>query len=264
MDLGLGGKKIIVTGGASHIGRAIVLSFAREGAALAILDRDREQAERTAKAAREAGAPGVCVIEADLSEKESAAAACAEAMARLGGIDGLVTNVGWNRPDFFLGLEPAEWQRIIDLNLTSVIACAHAVLPEMVRAGQGAIVSIASTAAHGEPRQSVYAAAKAGVVALIRTIAAEYGRSGIRANCVAPGLTLPEDDAAALGRQSMWHDREKIMNAAQTEYVVKATPLRRLSRPQDIANAVVFLASDRAARQITGELITISGGFGTH
>ena len=130
----------------------------------------------------------------------------------------------------------------------------------MVAQGGGAIVSTASTAAFGEPRQGVYAAAKAGVVAFIKTIALEYGRHGVRANLVAPGLTLPDDDSS-VGGESIWRDRASIMNDAQVDYVVKNTPLRRLPKAEDIANAVGFLSSSTAARLITGQLITVAGGF---
>ncbi len=262
MDLELKGAKVIVTGGASHIGQAIVFAFAHEGALIAIIDKDGSQAERTAKAARERGAPAVFVVEADLSDRVQGESACAKAIAELGGTDVLVTNVGSNRPDFFLELDPDGWQRTIDVNLTSVMACVRAVLPEMIKTRRGAIVSITSIAAFGEPRQSVYAAAKAGVIGFIKTIAREYGGRGIRANLVAPGLTLPEDPEA-VGRHSLWNERDEIMNPAQTDYVVKNTALRRLSKAEDIANAVVFLASERAARQVTGELIAVSGGFGS-
>ncbi len=260
MDLDLNDKRVVITGGASHIGQAIVFLLADEGAQIAIVDRDVAQARRTAEAAQRRGEQAVHVVGADVGDKAEAEAACAEAIARLGGIDVLVTNVGYNHPDFFLQTPPESWDRLLAVNLTSVMACARAVLPAMVEQGRGAIVSTASTAAFGEPRQGVYAAAKAGVVAFIRTIALEYGRHGVRANLVAPGLTLPEDPSA-LGEQSLWRDRESVMNEAQVDYVVKNTPLRRLPKAGDIANAVAFLASDTAARQITGQLITVAGGF---
>jgi 2-hydroxycyclohexanecarboxyl-CoA dehydrogenase len=235
MDLGLKDARVIVTGGASHIGQAIVWAFAAEGAALALIDID--------------------------SERAGAEAACAAAMTALGGIDVLVTNAGSNRPDFFLNLDPLDWPHTLDLNLTSVMACVRAVLPSMAAARSGAIVSIASTAAFGEPRQSVYAAAKAGVVAFIKSIAREYGSRGVRANLVSPGLTLPANPDA-LGAHSLWNDKDAVMNDAQTDYVVRNTPLRQLAQAEDIANAVVFLASGVAARHVTGEMITVSGGFG--
>jgi 2-hydroxycyclohexanecarboxyl-CoA dehydrogenase len=260
MDLGLSDAKVIVTGGASHIGRAIVLQLASEGAAVVIVDRDEAQARRTADAATAAGRHPARVVRADVGTKEAAEAACAEAIALAGGVDVLVSNVGYNHPDFFLRTDPSTWDDLLAVNLTAVMACTRAVLPAMVEQSRGAIVATASTAAFGEQRQSVYAAAKAGVIAFMRTIALEYGRSGVRANMVAPGLTLP-DDPATLGEASLWQNREAIMNDAQVDYVIRNTPLRRLPKAEDIANAVAFLASDRVARQITGQLITVAGGF---
>jgi NAD(P)-dependent dehydrogenase (short-subunit alcohol dehydrogenase family) len=260
MDLGLTDARVIVTGGASHIGRAIVLQLASEGARIAIIDRDETQARRTAEAAGELGGKPVRIIPADVGDRGVAEDACAKAIDGLGGADVLVSNVGYNHPEFFLSTPPENWDNLLAVNLTAAMACTRAVLPTMVEQGHGAIVATASTAAFGEPRQSVYAAAKAGVVAFMRTIALEYGRSGVRANLVAPGLTLPEDPET-LGEDSLWQNRTAIMNDAQVDYVVRNTPLRRLPRAEDIANAVAFLASDRVARQITGQLVTVAGGF---
>jgi len=260
MDLGLKHKSVIVTGGASHIGQAIVFAFAGEGARLAIIDKDSAQAERTAVEAKQRGAPYVTVVSADLTSHGAADEACQHAMQQLGGIDVLAANVGANWPKFFLETPPDSWDQLLHLNLSAAMSCVRAVLPRMIEQRRGSIVATASTAAFGEPRQSVYAAAKAGVVAFMKTIALEYGRYGVRANLVAPGLVLP-DEKEELGAESIWRDRNSIMNDAQTEYVVRNTPLRRLSRPQDIANSVLFLASDETGRQLTGQMLTVSGGF---
>lgn len=260
MDLGLEGASVVVTGGASHIGQAIVWAFAAEGCRIAILDKDLAQAEITAEGARQRGAREVFSIGADLSIHEAADAACREALRSLGNVDVLVTNVGWNKPEFFLDYDPAHWDHLLHVNLSTAMSCVRALLPSMIDQRRGSIVATASTAAFGEARQSVYAAAKAGVVAFMKTIAIEYGRFGIRANLVAPGLVLPAE-GEALGELSLWRDRESVMNDAQTKYVVDRTPLRRLSAPEDIANSVLFLASEKAGRQLTGQMLTVSGGF---
>jgi NAD(P)-dependent dehydrogenase (short-subunit alcohol dehydrogenase family) len=247
VELGLANSRVIITGGASNIGRAIVHALAEESAQLAILDRDVTRAEATAREARARGAPGVHVFAVDLLDRAASRAAIAAATAALGGVDTLVANVGSNKPAFFLDTPEESWTERIELNLMSCMTCAHAVLPAMLAQQRGAIVAIASTAAFGEPRQSVYAAAKAGVIGFVRTLALEYGRYGIRANLVAPGLVVPE--------------REAIMNDEQIDYVRRGTPLRRLSTADDIARSVVFLASERASRQLTGQLITVAGGF---
>lgn len=260
MELGLSDKAVIITGGASHIGQAISFAFASEAARIAIIDKDAVQAERTATEAQRRGAPVAIVIRADLTTHDAADAACQEAMQKLGGIDVLAANVGANWPKFFLETPPESWDHLLHLNLGAAMSCVRAVLPRMIEQRRGAIVATASTAAFGEPRQSVYAAAKAGVVAFIKTIALEYGRYGVRANLVAPGLVLPAEDEE-LGAESIWRDRESIMNDAQTEYVVRSTPLRRLSRPEDIARSVLFLASEVTGRQLTGQMLAVSGGF---
>ena len=259
MDLELAGAAAIVTGGASNIGRAIVHSLAEEGARVAILDRDRPRGEATAEEARKRGAASAHLFEVDLLDRAATREALRAASSALGAVDVLVANVGANRPAFFLDTPEDSWTRLIELNLISCMSCTHAVLPGMIERGRGAIVAIASTAAFGEPRQSVYAGAKAGVIGFIRTIALEYGRYGIRANLVAPGLVVPEHEA--IGAGSLWQERDQIMNEAQIDSVRRGTPLRRLSTADDIARSVVFLASQRASRQLTGQLITVAGGF---
>ncbi|MBS1862088.1 MAG: SDR family oxidoreductase [Actinobacteria bacterium] len=260
MDLGLEGARVVVTGGASHIGRAIVLGFAAEGARITIVDRDRARAEETAAEALAAGAGEAGTVGADLGEHEEAVAACREAEARMGGVDVLAANVGWNQPGFFLDYEPEIWPKVIDVNLTSCMSCARAVLPGMMERRRGAIVATTSMAAFGEARQSVYAAAKAGLVGFARSLAKEYGRYGVRANLVAPGLVIPAGEAA-IGSGSMWQHQKDLMNEEQVDYVRRLTPTRQLSEPRDIADAVVFLASERA-RQVTGQTISVAGGFG--
>ena len=233
-------------------------ALAEEGAHVAILDRDRPRSEATAEEARKRGAASARVVEVDLLERSATREALAAASFALGGVDVLVANVGANRPAFFETPEDS-WTSLVELNLISCMTCTHAVLPGMIERGRGAIVAIASTAAFGEPRQSVYAGAKAGVIGFIRTIALEYGRYGIRANLVAPGLVVPEHDA--IGAGSLWQDRDEIMNEAQIDYVRRGTPLRPALERRRHRALAVFLASERASRQLTGQLITVAGGF---
>jgi NAD(P)-dependent dehydrogenase (short-subunit alcohol dehydrogenase family) len=261
VELELGGKGIVVTGGASHIGRAIVHALARERARIVILDIDGDQAGRTAAEALELGAPEATVLAVDLGRHDEATEATAEADQRLGGTDVLVANVGWNEPNFFLDYPPEQWSKIVDINLTSCMSCVRALLPGMIERQGGTIVATTSGAAFGEPRNSVYAAAKAGLIAFVRTIAYEYGRYGIRANCVAPGLVLP-DGTAELGAASVWHQQRAVVNDVHVQNTLKATPLRRLTKPEDIADSVVFLASQRS-RQLTAQTLIVSGGWKT-
>lgn len=259
MDLGLADAGVIVTGGGSNIGRAIVHGLAEEGAHVAILDRDVPRAEATAEEARGRGASSARVFAVDLLERAASRDAMSAAVGALGGVDVFVANVGANKPAFFLDTPEESWTQLIELNLVSCMTCTRAVLPRMIEQQRGAIVATSSTAAFGEPRQSVYAGAKAGVIGFIRTVAQEYGRYGIRANLVAPGLVVPE--RSAIGAGSLWQDRESVMNDDQIDYVRRGTPLRRLSTAEDIARSVLFLASERASRQLTGQLITVAGGF---
>jgi NAD(P)-dependent dehydrogenase (short-subunit alcohol dehydrogenase family) len=259
VELGLGGARAIVTGGGSNIGRAIVHELAGEGAHVAILDRDAARSEATAEEARSLGAASARVLAVDLLDRAASRDAVAAAIGALGGVDVLVANVGTNKPAFFLDTPEESWTDLIELNLMSCMTCTRAVLPRMVEQGSGALVAIASTAAFGEPRQSVYAGAKAGVIGFVRSVAQEYGRYGIRANLVAPGLVVPE--RSAIGTGSLWQDRAAVMNDAQVAYVERGTPLRRLSTARDVALSVAFLASERAARQLTGQLVTVAGGF---
>ena len=256
MDLEFRDKVVVVTGGASNIGRAIALEFAREGAVVAILDRDQAQAEKTAC---EAEAPGRAVAyPLDVTDVPATQATIAKVEADLGPVAVLVNNVGWNgKAEFFLNLTPERWTQAFQLNLFSTFNVTQAVLANMVKRRNGAIVSIASDAGFGEFRMADYGAMKAGVMSFTRTIAKEYGRYGIRANAVAPGLVIPEKDA--IGEGSLW-SIDIGMGEKEIQNIESGIPLRRRSEAVDIAWSVLFLASARA-RQLTGQIVSVSGGF---
>ena len=257
MDLGLDGRVVIVTGGASNIGRAISHEFATEGAVVAIFDRDDAMAARTAA---EIGAAGgrAAPYSVDLTDVEATAAATAAVEADLGPIGVLVNNVGWNGPaEFFLDLTPERWDQAYRLNMFPTLNATRAALPAMVERREGAIVSISSDAGFGEFRMADYGAMKAGVMAFTRTIAKEYGRYGIRANSVCPGLVIPEPDA--IGEHSLWQVDIK-MGEAQIKNIESSTPLRRRPEAVDIAWTVVYLCSAQA-RMLSGQVLSVSGGF---
>jgi 2-hydroxycyclohexanecarboxyl-CoA dehydrogenase len=257
MDLGLRDRTVVVTGGASNIGRAIAFEFAREGAAVALFDRDRAMATRTADDIRAEGGRVVPYV-VDLTDVDATAAAVASAEADLGPVAVLVNNVGWNgRAEFFLDLPPERWEQAFRLNLFPTFNATRAVLPGMVERRDGSIVSISSDAGFGEFRMGDYGPMKAGVMAFMRTIAKEYGRYGIRANSVCPGLVLPEPDA--IGEESLW--RQDIgMGEREVANITAGIPLRRRSEAVDIAWAVLMLSSAQA-RQLTGQVLSVSGGF---
>ena len=262
MDLGLADARVVVTGGASNIGRGIVHAFASEGARVVVNDVDEPQAEKVQAEAKELGAGDVNVVIADLTIAGGAEAAVGAAQAAWGGLDVLVNNAGWSVPGFIAtDTDRDKWQRTIEINLFSAIAATQAAIPVMKEVGGGAIVFIASDAAFGQIRQGVYGASKAAMVALARTTAREHGRHGIRSNIVCPGLVIP-DGPEAIGASSLWAvGQDAVFNEKQIDFMLKDTPLRRLTTADDIARAVVWFASPNAARQITGQLISVSGGY---
>ena len=257
MDLGLRDHVVIVTGGASNIGRAISFEFAREGAAVALFDRDAAMAERTASEIRAEGGNAAPYV-VDLTDVDATAAAAAAVEADHGPVAVLVNNVGWNgHAEFFLDLAPERWEQAYRLNLFPTFNATRAVLPKMVDRREGSIVSISSDAGFGEFRMGDYGAMKAGVMAFMRTIAKEYGRYGIRANSVCPGLVLPNPDD--IGAESLWQ-QDIGMGEREVANITSGIPLRRRSEAVDIAWAVVMLSSAQA-RQLTGQVLSVSGGF---
>ena len=236
------GRTAIVTGGGRGIGAAICRSLAAGGAAVYVLDRDAEPAE---KVAAEIGAQALVVDVADPDGVEDALAALRA--------DILVNNAGFDDHCWFTDATPAYWRRLVSVNLEGVFACTHAVLPGMQQAGWGRIVNVASEAGRiGSKGNAVYAATKGGVIAFAKSIARENARFGVTVNTILPG---PID--TPLLDQIRAHDQGEAMIAAMK----KATPLGRLGDPAEVANAVAFLCSDGAA-YITGETIGVSGGMG--
>jgi NAD(P)-dependent dehydrogenase (short-subunit alcohol dehydrogenase family) len=169
--------------------------------------------------------------------------------------------VGWDKLMFFTQTTPDLWQKLIAINYLGVLNCTENALDYLIPAGGGSIVSISSDASRqGEPREAVYGGLKAAVNSFMKTIAKENGRFGVRCNVVCPGVTIP-DDPAEVGERSMWAKRGAMFTDEQLEKVAKALPLKKIGKPQDIANAVLFLASDRVAGHITGQVLSVSGGY---
>ncbi len=262
MDLRLRDARVLVTGGASNIGRGIVHGFAAEGARVAVCDVDQAQAEKVRAEAHARGATACEVIAQDLTLDGAGRRVVAEVTRLWGGIDALVNNAGWSAPRFFADdVDRGRWQRTVEINLFAAIDCTQAAIAAMREASGGSVVFIASDAAFGEIRQGVYGATKAGLIALARTVAKEHGRHGIRSNVVCPGLVLP-DGADAVGAASLWSvGQDAIFTDDQIESLRKGIPLRRLTTAEDVANAVVWVSSDAAARQVTGQVFSVSGGY---
>jgi len=262
MNLGLAQARVVVTGGASNIGRGIVHAFAAEHARIVIADIDGDQAARVESEAISLGAAEVVVSIGDLVMDDAAQRAVGESVSRWGGVDVLVNNAGWSVPGFLVeDTDRARWQRLVEVNLFTAIACTQAAIPPMREGGGGSVVFVASDAAFGQIRQAVYGATKASVIALARTTAKEHGRHGIRSNVVCPGLVIP-DGPAAVGSSSLWAvGQDAVFTDSQVDYLRKDTPLRRLTNAADVANTVLWFASNEAARQVTGQVISVSGGY---
>lgn len=261
MELGLKGKTVIVTGGGSNIGRAIVLSFAREGSNVVIAELDEAQGQKVASEANALGAGGrTLVIKTDVTKLDQVETTVKQTLEEFGRIHILVNNVGWDNLMFFVDTTPDFWDRVIEINYKSVLNCTKAVLPHMIEQGSGSIVSLGSDAGRmGDPREAVYGGTKGAVISLTKAVARENGRFGVRLNVVCPGATIPQSEEE-VGEQSMWKAGLSLFTPEMRERWSKAYALRRLGTAQEVANAVVFLASD-AASFITGQTLSVSGGY---
>jgi 2-hydroxycyclohexanecarboxyl-CoA dehydrogenase len=241
----LEGKKALVTGGASGIGAAIARRLAAEGAEVTIGDLN------LAGATEVAGEISGLSIELDVTDLGSAQAAVDSAGPPL---DILVNNAGTDEFGFFAQTTTEQWKKVIDVNLYGVLNCTFAALPGMQEAGYGRIVNIASEAGRvGSKGSAVYSAAKGGVIAFTKVMAREGARFGITANAIAPG---PIETPLLMQAKEFGEIGEKII-----ETMKAGTQLRRLGKPDEVAAAVAFLASDDAS-YVTGETLGVSGGLG--
>jgi 2-hydroxycyclohexanecarboxyl-CoA dehydrogenase len=240
----LEGRKALVTGGAGGIGAAIAARLAAEGAEVWVGDVDAEGAERVA------GEVNGHALALDVTDLDAAKAAIEET----GALDVLVNNAGTDEFGFFTYTTPEQWQRLIEINLIGVFNCTHATLPAMQEAGYGRIVSISSEAGRvGSKGSAVYSATKGAVVAFMKAIARENARYGITANSIAPG---PIETPLLMGAKEFGEIGEKVI-----ETMKEGTQMKRLGRPDEVAAAVAFLASDDAT-YVTGETLGVSGGLG--
>jgi len=248
----LSGKTVVVTGGGGGIGGATCRRLAREGAHVAVCDLNLEAAEKVAAAIRADGGAAQA-FRCDITDRASVDAAVAAVEVELGPIDVLVNNAGWDVFKPFTKTEPAQWDKLIAINLTGALHMHHAVLPGMVARRSGRIVNIASDAARvGSSGEAVYAACKGGLVAFSKTIAREHARHGINVNVVCPG---PTDTALFDDYKQGAGNPEKLLEA-----FTRSIPLGRIGQPDDLPGAIVFFASDDAA-YITGQVISVSGGL---
>lgn len=244
----LTGRNAFVTGASRGIGRAIALAYAEAGADLVLVSRS---ADKLAEVAKEVEAAGrrAHVIACDLTDRDAAAAAVGEAVDTCGHLDIVVNNAGGsNFISQFKDLRLAGWDKLMRLNLDTVMTVCHAVAPHMLERGSGSVINISSVASLGAPFLAPYAAAKAGVVALTKSLAVEWASAGVRVNALCPGWT-----ATDLSR-ALWEDE------SASRATIGNVPMGRWGTPEEMAPAAVFLAAP-ASSYMTGQVLYVDGGL---
>lgn len=254
----LAGRRVLVTGAGSGIGRAAALRLAEDGASVAVVDKRGETADETAAAIKDAGGTGLALT-CDVSRESDVEAAAAAAAEAFGGLDGLFANAGTAGAGWIHETTLEDWESVLRVNLTGVFLCAKHVIPHMLAAGGGSVVttgSIASLVVGAGGSAASYAASKGGVLQLTKQIAVDYGSQGIRANCVCPG---------AVGTNLGAHSREDGARA-QTPPGKRLprprgwAPLARVADPAELGSVVAFLLSDDASF-MTGSAVMVDGGY---
>lgn len=246
MDLRIDEKVAIVTGSARGLGAATARRLAQEGARVVVTDILADAARSTAESLRAEGLKAHCVV-ADVTRAGDVQRLVDETVDVFGGVHILVNNAGFPRDQYLVKMSEEDWDLVMQVMLKGAFLATRAVMPKMIEQGWGRVVNISSRAHLGNATQSNYAAAKAGLIGMAKALAIEEGRYGITVNCVAPGFIETEMVQALSTYQTI------------KERAVQAQPIKRVGRPDDIAQAVAFLASE-AAGFITGEVLHVTGG----
>jgi 2-hydroxycyclohexanecarboxyl-CoA dehydrogenase len=245
--LNLEGMRILITGAASGTARTFARLAAEDGAHLALLDLN---AEGLAESERSLAGSGHVSVTVDLTDWPAVEAAVERCATALGGIDAVCNIAGWGRPGRFWEQDYDFWRKVVEMNLWSTLHVIRATVNRLREQGHGAIVNVASDAGRvGSKGETVYAAAKGGVIALTKSLARELASSGVRVNCVCPGPTL-----------TPMLESEMVTNPKLTEKLIAAIPMRRVAAPDDQAYAIAFFASP-ASSYITGQVLSVSGGL---
>jgi NAD(P)-dependent dehydrogenase (short-subunit alcohol dehydrogenase family) len=243
-------RTAVVTGGGSGMGRAICQRLSSQGHAVAVLDIDGDATEQVAKEIEAAGGRALAVV-VDVSDRAAVDAAMERARGAFGPVGILVTSAGIEGFSKFLDIDVATWERILAVNLTGTFHCVQAIVPDMMAAGWGRIVTISSSSAQsGTKRMAHYVASKGGVIALTKALALDLAPSGITVNTIPPG---------AIDTPMMRRPMESGAMASLDQVVARA-PLGRLGTPEDIAAACAFLCSEDAS-YITGQQINVNGAW---
>jgi len=245
---GLDGKIAVVTGAGSGIGRAVAQALAAEGAVVALLDRDADRVHETASLIGAAGGEARAFL-CDVSDPDQVRTTAAAVKDSLGSAGILVNNAGRILPGAMADLRIEDWNAVLAVNLTGFFLCAQAFGAEMRRNRRGSIINMASIAStYPTPYSGAYSVSKAGLAMLSRQLAVEWGPEGVRSNAVCPGMIMTELSRSMYARPGVAEARSATI------------PARRIGQPEDVAEAVLFLASDRAA-YINGAEIAVDGGF---
>ena len=259
MDLFKKDRVALITGGARGMGYACARNLAREGVKVAIVDINGDRIKDSARKLTEETGTDAIGIQADISSEAEVARKVKEANDKFGKIDLFLNSAAILADNLFLESTPAEWERMLKVCLFGPMLCMRAILPGMVERKYGRVVCMASDSARlGQARLSYYAAAKGGVIALVKSVAQEVGRSGVTLNVVSPGATnteLRNEREESLLKQM---GQEQFDRRLKT--ILKMYPTGRLGEPEDIAAMVTFLMSDQAG-WVTGQVMSVNGGF---